>query len=892
MNHSTSSSFPRAPEGAPRSDLDLAHGLAQLLISAPPSVELLTQALDMIACLADATACTLTRPAPIPIPCAKPPPGSPFRFVPYAVFPPRAWDPADPSLCQPHDSADAPWHVRAIDGGQSILLRQDVPEQRMGEAERDLLMWGQFQSASLVPLVAQSQTVGVLAACEVRAWRLAPFTPARIRKLELAAPLLAAALVRIRAAEQLQQQADEVRRLGQASAAILERSETAARTKRRAERFELVASLSNHIARAADVDMLARLAVEQTMDLFESAEVTLLVTHGESGEALCWAGATDAIPRLTVSGQRVRIETDDWVRRVLHAGRAVVAPETVDGQVRVVFASPLEAGGQTIGTFKVTLRRAEPFDPIDVLTLETLAGQFATGLSSTRAQEITRQHTARLQILQRLSREITASLDIDRVCQAVYRGARELMDCDAFFIALYDSQTEMCDHILRVEAGNVLPPERFALGDGLAGYVIRSRRPVIVSDVARETRFAIRQWCGHRESRSLLCAPMLVGDQVLGALSVQSYRTDGYDQTDLSLFSTFVAHAAIAINNARLFTESQRKMAQLSVLNQVGRIVSSTIEIDQLLELVYDQVRRILRADTYYVALLDQATRRLTVEILVDAGERFPRCEIPQDTGLANLVLRRREPLLLRDMSNQIASLNIEPVVLGQPRLSESWLGVPMMTSEHVIGILAVSSYAAASFDESDQEILQNVATQAAIAIDNARHHAEVEEQARRDSLTQVFNHGYFLVRLDQAVASARENRTPLSLIMLDVDHFKEYNDRYGHLAGDAILRGTVRAIRSNIKRTDLVGRWGGEEFAIALLGGDRQGARTVAERIRRTLAAADLQDDQGRPVPVPTVSQGIATLGEDADQAIALVDVADRRLYVAKARGRDQVEG
>jgi diguanylate cyclase (GGDEF)-like protein len=276
---------------------------------------------------------------------------------------------------------------------------------------------------------------------------------------------------------------------------------------------------------------------------------------------------------------------------------------------------------------------------------------------------------------------------------------------------------------------------------------------------------------------------------------------------------------------------------------------------------------------------------------LVDDGERFPPLEIPPDLGLANLVIQQRAPLLLRSLRQERPHLPLEPFSLGKPRESEAWLGVPMITSEHIIGVLAVASYQAEAFDESDQELLQNVATQAAIAIDNARHHAQVEEQARRDSLTQVLNHGYFLIRLREEAQHARETGHPLSLIMLDIDYFKKYNDRYGHLAGDAILRGTVQAIRGNIKHTDLVGRWGGEEFAIAMPGSDRQGARLVAERIRKTLAEMKMQDDQGRAVPVPTVSQGIATLPLDANEAIALVDLADAKLYEAKSRGRDQIE-
>ena len=136
----------------------------------------------------------------------------------------------------------------------------------------------------------------------------------------------------------------------------------------------------------------------------------------------------------------------------------------------------------------------------------------------------------------------------------------------------------------------------------------------------------------------------------------------------------------------------------------------------------------------------------------------------------------------------------------------------------------------------------------------------------------------------------ARENQ-PVSYIMLDIDYFKEYNDRYGHVTGDLILKAIVQAIRTNIKKTDIAGRWGGEEFGIVLPRTDSEQAQIVAQRIRHTLATMSLTDDKGHEVPKPTVSQGIATYPTTASSAEELIDLADAALYRAKARGRDQVD-
>lgn len=506
-------------------------------------------------------------------------------------------------------------------------------------------------------------------------------------------------------------------------------------------------------------------------------------------------------------------------------------------------------------------------------------------------QRHSEREIASLRTLQRVSQDITSSLNVEDVCQSIFRGTSDLMTCDAFFIALFDEPSKTLNFVTRIEQGIILPSVQIKLDDGVASMVVKTRGIVNVSDAEQESRFAIKHWRIGPLARSLICVPMILKDRIMGVLSAQSYQPHEYDEIDIQILTNFAGQAAIAIQNAQLFAQTQRKVKQLAVLNEVGRIVSSTIEIEQLLELIYAQVQRILKADSYHVSLYDSAKRTLNYAIVVDDGERYPSFERPLGNGFTSLVIQRRAPLLVRDASAEAERLGVVRTAVGKPIFSESWLGVPLITSGHLLGVLTVASYEPKMFDESDQEILQNVAIQAAIAIDNARHHAKVEGQARRDSLTQALNHGYFVQSLQEEIKLALSRQQSLALIMLDVDHFKEYNDRYGHLAGDAILRGTVQAIRENVKQADLIGRWGGEEFAIALLASDMEVAQGVAERIRNMLPRIGLKDDKGRLVPSPTVSQGIAVFPQDGHEAFALVDIADRRLYHAKNRGRNQVQ-
>jgi diguanylate cyclase (GGDEF)-like protein len=246
--------------------------------------------------------------------------------------------------------------------------------------------------------------------------------------------------------------------------------------------------------------------------------------------------------------------------------------------------------------------------------------------------------------------------------------------------------------------------------------------------------------------------------------------------------------------------------------------------------------------------------------------------------------------LFLPDLRNDVDLEGIRIFLMGKDKTSLSWVGVPLKT-ENITGILALGSYQPNAFDRADLELLSNLAQHVTLALDNTIRHAQVEEQARLDSLTGAYNHGYFLKRLaEQAEESAAAN-TPLSLIMMDIDYFKQYNDTYGHLVGDQILQSLCVAIQQHIKHKDSVGRWGGEEFAISLPGANGKQATDVARRISDTMAKLRVEDRYGQPVPVPTVSQGIAVFPSEADEIYRLIDLADRRLYIAKERGRNQVE-
>ena len=338
----------------------------------------------------------------------------------------------------------------------------------------------------------------------------------------------------------------------------------------------------------------------------------------------------------------------------------------------------------------------------------------------------------------------------------------------------------------------------------------------------------------------------------------------------------------------RIKDTTQQHIHRLETINRISRQIMLSLETTQTISLLNATMQEALEADTYFVGIVKG--NEIQLDLFYDEGEYFNGMTVPLEGTLSAWVVKNQRELFLPDLRQEVELEGVNKVIIGKEKTNLSWMGVPLKAS-NVTGVICLGSYQPNAFDSGDMELLSNLAQHVSLALDNTIRHAQVEEQARLDSLTGVFNHGYFLKRLSEQAEEAANHNKPLSLIMLDIDYFKLFNDIYGHLVGDQILNALCKAIRHHIKQTDAVGRWGGEEFVISLPGASGLDALHVAERIGQTMALLQVEDREHKPIPVPTVSQGIAVYPFEADEIYRLVDLADKRLYTAKERGRNQVE-
>jgi diguanylate cyclase (GGDEF)-like protein len=372
------------------------------------------------------------------------------------------------------------------------------------------------------------------------------------------------------------------------------------------------------------------------------------------------------------------------------------------------------------------------------------------------------------------------------------------------------------------------------------------------------------------------------------AISLAGIRSDFQSISLLEIATPYLISFVLVEAILRIKDTTQQHIHRLETINKISRQIMLSLETDQTISLLNATMQEALEADTYFVGIVKGD--KIQLELFYDEGEYFNGVSVPLEGTLSGWIIKNQRALFLPDLREDIHLEGVKDFVMGKQKTSLSWMGVPLQ-AVNVTGVISLGSYRPNAFDSGDMELLSNLAQHVTVALDNTIRHAQVEEQTRLDSLTDVYNHGYFLKKLSDQAYQAAASNSVLSLIMLDIDFFKQYNDTYGHLVGDKILKTLCTAIKHHIKQNDAVGRWGGEEFVIALPGADGAEALKVAERIGQTMALLRVEDRQQKPIPVPTVSQGVAVFPSEADEIYRLIDLADRRLYIAKERGRNQIE-
>ncbi|MFQ6100424.1 MAG: GAF domain-containing protein [Anaerolineae bacterium] len=525
-----------------------------------------------------------------------------------------------------------------------------------------------------------------------------------------------------------------------------EREQLLAVLQRRSAQLQTAAEVSRAASSILDLNELIQQVVDLVRERFGLYYAGLFLVDqtgewtGEPGKwAVLRAGTGEAGRQMLEQGHRLEIGGTSMIGWCIANKQARVALDV--GEEAVRFENPLLpetrsevalsliSHGRIIGALTIQSSQEAAFSEEDILVLRTMADQLANAVQNARLFEEAHIRAEELAVLNELAQALTARLDVEEVLDEAYRGVSRLVDTTNLYIALYDPDKDEVTFALSVTAGEVEKPylTRRA-GHGLTEYVIRNRQSLLIRENVVEWLEEMGIELIGPVAYSWLGVPLLVGERVLGVMAVQSYTTPcAYDEHDRDLLTAVASQAAVAIQNARLFEEARGRAERLALLNRIARAVGATLRLDDLLETVYREISSVFQADAFFIALYDEETDELDFPFVVEEGVREFPGQVPL-SGLTSFVVTEKKPLLVRALEQERDRLPV-PVLVGQGELSASWLGVPMLIGERVIGVINVQSHQSNVYGEEEQLLLATIADQVSMAVEKARLFEQAQQE-------------------------------------------------------------------------------------------------------------------------------------------------------------------
>ena len=622
----------------------------------------------------------------------------------------------------------------------------------------------------------------------------------------------------------------------------------------------------------------------------------------------------------------VAIPLDDTSNPIAEEIRSVAERQEIVGLAGI----PCRVPGEMLGLLVVIHRRAHPWTVRDLGLATGFAGQLATAMQNSRLYASVRSLANRLTAIHELSLRLAQLRDVDAIVEAIVAEVGRLVDCDT--VRVYRDDPVDSGFRLVAASGSAagLPsPPLEAVSSRPCGDAAR------VGGEAKRTGDRGRRVAGEAIDpaldagpESLLLVPMAYGDEVHGVLVVSKTGAGRYDHEDeqaLAIFGRYAGQAIVNAGNIERLERQQmmleRQLAGERRLLDVSEQLVSTLEPRQVLEQIADTIGSVVRYDSLTIYRLDRVSGGIEPVLSRANSGEAPASDATRhafDEGLTSWVIGRGDAVCANDVAEGVLAGALEGTLepgavrpaaavgdgkgpdrrapaeaQAAGRVSQNIIVVPLRVHGEVVGSLNLARVggAEAHFSEPEFELSKLFAGQASMALQNAETHVTVSTRADLDALTGLRNHGTFQRDLD-ALVDAGE---PFSLLMMDLDSFKSFNDTYGHPAGDALLQTVARAIVGATRQNDRAYRYGGDEFALLLLGASSAHAEEVAGRVRVAVREAVRVSPVGGAGHPFGASVGSAHWPADGPGKAELVGAADAALYEAKrrrtVRGREATE-
>lgn len=534
-----------------------------------------------------------------------------------------------------------------------------------------------------------------------------------------------------------------------------------------------------------------------------------------------------------------------------------------------------------------------------------------------------------LEVINAISVQTASQLDMDKLITQIGQQLEEIFSVHSVFVALYDTETRLIKMPYWTINHERVQAAPLKMGKSLTSMILESKQPLLIvenfQEVVRKMGATLRFADHFGYPKTWLGVPIIVRDQAIGVIGVQDYEKEhAFGEEETRLLQTIAANLGIAIQNAHLYQKTRQRADEMSTLYNVGLTLTANLESTQVLRQLFESCRQILPMDAFYVAIYEESTGTISHPLFYenDIERVVPVRDINVSPGLSGEIIINRQTIYLPDASKR-QERKSHQIIRAGGRPSRSYVGAPMIVGGRVIGVISMQSYQPNAYSQEQIRLLETIANVAGVAIENSRlfeqaqadieqrRHAqeslltanqdlhiqlnkvkalerELREQAIRDPLTGLHNRRYLSTVLSQRLDQASQRDTQLSILMIDIDRFKTFNDSYGHHAGDALLQSLAGLLRRHTRSLDIACRYGGEEFLLVLSNTSLEIAARRAEELREAFDQSESKF--GDQMLHATISVGVAAYPMHGTGTEELIMQADQALYAAKASGRNRV--
>jgi two-component system, cell cycle response regulator len=435
-------------------------------------------------------------------------------------------------------------------------------------------------------------------------------------------------------------------------------------------------------------------------------------------------------------------------------------------------------------------------------------------------------------------------------------------------------------------SSNEVQDAPFAAGDGVLGAVLAKRAGVSLQGL--KPTFRVPYYPGPCPVRALVAMPVLDGETLRGVLAIDRLENIPFSPGEEEMGAQAARFCLRAIQNERVFLQLERAKVEQGKLYRAAQALGSALSEQDVVEAGVKAAREIASFDLAAVTVYDEVARTHEVVAAKSADGKIDDLvgvRFSHNTGLVSMVVQNRCPLPYR------GEYEAGHKVVLSKRLPwpahPSLLVLPLVLHERALGALILGAKRRHAFGDPVRPTLEVLASHLAVSLSNARMVQKLETMATTDGLTGLFNKRAMLESAAQKIAASARFDRKLAVLMADIDHFKKVNDTYGHDVGDVVIRGLADILKRQKRTTDIVARFGGEEFVVLCEQTDEKGAMLLAERIREELGKTTFRTPKG--ALSVTCSIGVAIFPEAGRDWEAMFKAADEALYVSKRSGRDR---